>query len=883
MIEARTAAQTRWLLLGLLLAGIALLGTGSESWAQDGPAAAVPLEAGSDAGIGLFAEQAGAAETDALSPALKLATAGFAGLFFGDRHLEWVLGALFVLIYAHRRFNTPKQVATQTTRFRFHFSGLSYYTSSLVLFVMIANVIHLSPELLSALFPDPTAAPGGGLSEDVKNLSAPLLSAVILTAFLPHSPLLSQIDDAILGFFRRIGRIPIAAVVLGTQLRRSDLAIPEVSHRLSYDRTMKSEPAIKLFVQKQLKGITPDDLQFERSDSVAYRTTAMIWLMMEVNTWAAARNYRSFFDSVETERQEISRDFEKLISLFSQYNHLKHQYENSEKEALKPTLDHSIQNFSELHDDLKRKICDLIARAVLSQEYTSSDRQFRIEQIGFALPRAPFDLDHFLSLTVVFFIVMLAGISLAGSDSFQEETVDRLMRASMVAIIFGSAVVCAVLPKAKFGFANILRKRSRPYSGYLFSGLLAVACGAMISITFKTFWFRSLRSALNDMELNYPWLILTFTMAVTVAYLADNFVLPRRPSVSARRFVRWVLGLVHRDSKDAWIISRIGESSAQAVVRFFFDRSKVAALNPPVWISVLEGLLAAAVLSSVAFMIVYPMLEETGAPFTTQPSDLDKRYLVTVISAVLGLLAGGTVPRLRRRVLLEQRQEQEQKTAGTHRSRDISRIIKGLYFFDTLEDGEIEQIIASSSVHFYPSNTPVIENGGQNDTVFVVLSGTLKAEIQQRASQKVTIGTFESGDSFGEISLMTGERTPANVFTLSTSELMKIRKDTWSAIFGARPGAMESVARALAIRKSAHATLSVMIPRSSATTGIDKQAEIILRSMKRIFGVSARQPEAAKRPDLKVASSSDVKAVEPGDGQAGHEGHGETSPSAEKA
>ena len=86
--------------------------------------------------------------------------------------LEVVLGALFVVINAYERFNTPSAYRSTTTAGRYYPAVFMYVAIACITFLALAK----SPALLEQL--------GGELmSEEFKKLPAPLLAALILTVF----------------------------------------------------------------------------------------------------------------------------------------------------------------------------------------------------------------------------------------------------------------------------------------------------------------------------------------------------------------------------------------------------------------------------------------------------------------------------------------------------------------------------------------------------------------------------------------------------------------------------------------------------------------------------------------------------------------------------
>ena len=65
----------------------------------------------------------------------------------------------------------------------------------------------------------------------------------------------------------------------------------------------------------------------------------------------------------------------------------------------------------------------------------------------------------------------------------------------------------------------------------------------------------------------------------------------------------------------------------------------------------------------------------------------------------------------------------------------------------------------------------VFNQGEAGDSAFLVISGTLNAEINGK-----TVGKIEEGEIFGELSLILGQSRKASIKAIIPSEIIEIRK-----------------------------------------------------------------------------------------------------------
>lgn len=124
-----------------------------------------------------------------------------------------LIGAIFVLISAAGRFNTPHTNRSSTTALRYYTAFLCYLLVGLGLYFAL---LSFGP-LLEALKIE--AAYYGKL------IASPPFVALLLTVLLPKVPLLAEGDAWILGHLQRMGAIPYEARRLTSKLHKARLDI----------------------------------------------------------------------------------------------------------------------------------------------------------------------------------------------------------------------------------------------------------------------------------------------------------------------------------------------------------------------------------------------------------------------------------------------------------------------------------------------------------------------------------------------------------------------------------------------------------------------------------------------------------------------------------
>lgn len=492
---------------------------------------------------------------------------------------EWYLGTLLILIYAHGRFNRPRTNRVSTTRMRFYAAATAYCVAIFLLYVLIAGALSdpaLVPDLLAAL-------QIGGVGDDPLGdleLSGPLVAALVLTVLLPNFPLVAQVDERLLQFFKMLGNIPLEAILQSEQLYRSDAAVPA-----------RMRPELQAYVRKRLElsGITENDLAFEdgRESPQGY-WTLLLSLILQIDAWHGKRSYVGVFSDLNEEYAHIQTRFEKVTGTGARYFRLLHDLPEGEHRP-GPLLMECGRNFRDQCDELYHELCRFIARGVLKSEWTRTERNRTFAQMGFKSVHQigeTLNPNQVVTLVATLFSMLLIALTLVGSRVGSEMEIQRAFFISiMVASIYGAAVVVAVLLKGCWPRTG----RERPVLGYLAAGVTAMASAALLSVIFKSLLFMSFQRALLDLSFVYPYFALSFMAAVATSFLCDDYA---TAPAQAPWFTRW-----------------------------------------------LEGLAAAGALAGTAFF-VWRALPNTGMP----PQRVPEPEMLLLNTAMIGLVIGVTVP-----------------------------------------------------------------------------------------------------------------------------------------------------------------------------------------------------------------------------------------------
>jgi hypothetical protein len=463
----------------------------------------------------------------------------------------WYLGTLLILVDAWSRFNRPKTNRVSTTRVRFYGSATSYCLATFMLYVLIAGLLSDSPELLGALRigasdENPLAQLG---------VSGPLLAALAFTALLPNFPVIAKIDERFLSFFKTVGNIPLEATVQSEQLYRTNFSVPA---------SMRAELQAYVRNRLELSSITEDDLAFEDGrDSPQGYWTVLLSLILQIEAWHGRRTYVGVFNDLQEDYAHIQMRFDKLTRAGARYFSLLRDLPPREPRRDQFVAECS-RNFTERCDELYRELCRFIACGVLKSGWTRADRNRAFAQMGFKVAHesgeplhpnqdntsgplspnqhgigSPLEPNQAATFVATLFTVLLIALTVVGSHTqlgSRMEIQGAFLISIMLATIYGAAVVAAVLLKARWPRTGA----ERPVLGYLAAGATAIASGAVLSVIFKSLLFGSFYEALFDLMYIYPYLALSFMVAITTLFLCDDYA---AAPAHAPRLARWLEGL----------------------------------------------------------------------------------------------------------------------------------------------------------------------------------------------------------------------------------------------------------------------------------------------------------------------------------------------------
>ena len=127
-------------------------------------------------------------------------------------------------------------------------------------------------------------------------------------------------------------------------------------------------------------------------------------------------------------------------------------------------------------------------------------------------------------------------------------------------------------------------------------------------------------------------------------------------------------------------------------------------------------------------------------------------------------------------------------------------ILRGEPLFECLSNEQLDRLVKQAHLNHFGGGESVIEEGAEGDSMFVLLRGAANVSVSKNGST-ISVATLSSGDCFGEMSLLTGERRSATVRAEGDCYVMEIGKPVMAEIIRESPVCLQQLSEILARRK----------------------------------------------------------------------------------
>jgi hypothetical protein len=431
-----------------------------------------------------------------------------------------LIGALFVLIAAAGRFNSPPTNRSSTTALRFHLAAICYLLFELTLY-------------LGVIFVGAFAEEAGFFAPLLRGQTLPPLSALMLTVLLPNIPLLAESDAWVLDRLQRMGAIPFEARRLAAELRRSSFTVPAALR----DRVVARLIAL---------GFKPDEVQLGHGSGQAQTWTRITTMLIQIEDWEVDRRFIGFLARFGALRQEMKAEQDRLAPTLRLLRGMAPEQIEAEGD---PLMMHVQNELRERSGALLDSIYSFISRGLLQCGTTYGTRVAELARLGFDVHDVVFrpriSLDQFITVFLAIEGALMGSVLIfaqQGSVSLASPALSfghQLLQITMVSVMYTVAVLCSVVLKENRRHGRRV-SHGRPTSIYVAAGLLATGASLLIRFIFQLVLERSFDDAWQPFRLYSPYSLCAFLAAFMIAWMIDD----RPTSRLSRDGLRWTEAIV---------------------------------------------------------------------------------------------------------------------------------------------------------------------------------------------------------------------------------------------------------------------------------------------------------------------------------------------------
>lgn len=156
-----------------------------------------------------------------------------------------------------------------------------------------------------------------------------------------------------------------------------------------------------------------------------------------------------------------------------------------------------------------------------------------------------------------------------------------------------------------------------------------------------------------------------------------------------------------------------------------------------------------------------------------------------------------------------------------------------------LSETDVESLVENGHFQVFGPREALVTFGESGDSMFLILEGSVEVIGKASDGTKVALATLEAGDTFGEMSLVTGEPRNATVRAIGDVMVLEVAKAHLSPLMAKRPELAERIGSILGERKrhrEEHLHRGEADPHPAAGTSGDPSS--LVRRIRQFFGQS---------------------------------------------
>ena len=124
-------------------------------------------------------------------------------------------------------------------------------------------------------------------------------------------------------------------------------------------------------------------------------------------------------------------------------------------------------------------------------------------------------------------------------------------------------------------------------------------------------------------------------------------------------------------------------------------------------------------------------------------------------------------------------------------SADLRAKLAELSLLDGIDRHLLDTIGSEFEWFSLPGGQTLFHEGDNDDSLYILLSGRLGAFVRNEEGKDTLIRQMVSGETVGEMAVLSGEPRSATVVTLRDSEILQLKKAAFTRLIEAHPKALQ--------------------------------------------------------------------------------------------
>lgn len=162
-------------------------------------------------------------------------------------------------------------------------------------------------------------------------------------------------------------------------------------------------------------------------------------------------------------------------------------------------------------------------------------------------------------------------------------------------------------------------------------------------------------------------------------------------------------------------------------------------------------------------------------------------------------------------------------------------LLKKTQLFSQLSDEQLKSLASDSNEVLLPAGMTLYRQDDPGDSLFVVKSGVMDVLMRAADGREHDVGDVDPGQSFGELSAMTGQPRPATLRAQSDVVCVEIGRDQLNELFKQVPAVMEAMSNVVAEQQKMREDVLVKIGAKPQMAPEENRQPNVLAKMKRLF------------------------------------------------